>query len=490
MQRIAFAAVILLGCGSDASVGPDALPVDAPIDAPDRFVGMWDDPHDLPRANCRPGAMAGFARRDVWLDLGLRTAVEGGALATYVPTWLDDERVPHLLTDDDLFIRRVTPRFDGDHNLEAFTVCDVLEDGTIRGASVLCFADRCLPPRPFEEAPFGRIAGEAEGDGLTRLGEVALEGPAVNVRVARGVAFVAMRDRGLRTIAIADGVPRLLGWYEPHANDFNDVKLMTVGGRHYAIMAGYPSEVVDVTDPARPLPVAQLTALGAHTLSAEGTWVALVDGVRARLAVYDLADPHRPLHRGTAEVEGLVDGFHDVHLHGGLAYASAPYHGLVVFDARVAVPIELGRTVEDGSRYWHSPWRTDVAGQPIILNGDEFATPDNGLRLLDGDRGSPTFLGTVGEWHLRGETSMHNVMAIGDRVYLAHYQDGIRVLDISTPSAPRQIGYYNTWTPEHARASGLSGAFGLDVDPVTRRIYVADSTRGLLVLGASAALFP
>ena len=74
-------------------------------------------------------------------------------------------------------------------------------------------------------------------------------------------------------------------------------------------------------------------------------------------------------------------------------------------------------------------------------------------------------------------------LQLGDLLaHLAHYQDGLRVLDLSDPTRPRPVAWANTWTYAGARGrSFYEGAVGLDVDPATRRIYVADSERGLLI---------
>jgi len=80
-------------------------------------------------------------------------------------------------------------------------------------------------------------------------------------------------------------------------------------------------------------------------------------------------------------------------------------------------------------------------------------------------------------------------MAIGSRVYAAQYRDGVRVVDISDPTAPSLIAYFNTWIPGAGRAGDL-GTFCIDLDPARRRIYVADSVRGLLILQADAVVFP
>jgi len=217
-----------------------------------------------------------------------------------------------------------------------------------------------------------------------------------------------------------------------------------------------------------------------------------VTGYDANLHIYDLADPRAPVRRTAFLVPDLAQGvgFHDLYVAGGIAYLSAYSLGLVVVDCRVpTAPVVTGKTDADPMRrYWHSPWLAQVGSRAIIANGDE--GPGSGLRLLDGDPASPTYLDTLGEWHLRDDISIHNLMARGSIVYLSHYQDGIRVLDISNPPTPTVIAYYNTWIEESAIAAYYSAAIGIDIEPARRRIYVADTLRGLLVLEGTQALFP
>ena len=84
----------------------------------------------------------------------------------------------------------------------------------------------------------------------------------------------------------------------------------------------------------------------------------------------------------------------------------------------------------------------------------------------------------------RDEVSIHNVMLRGSTAYIAYYQDGIRVLDLSNPAQPTPIAWFNTW-PGYSASYGDSffeGAIGLDVSADEMTIYVADSHRGLLIL--------
>ena len=58
----------------------------------------------------------------------------------------------------------------------------------------------------------------------------------------------------------------------------------------------------------------------------------------------------------------------------------------------------------------------------------------------------------------------------------------VDILDLSDPTKPRQIAYYNTWDAETGPTGAFSGALGLDVDAATGLVYAVDLERGLLIL--------
>jgi hypothetical protein len=105
------------------------------------------------------------------------------------------------------------------------------------------------------------------------------------------------------------------------------------------------------------------------------------------------------------------------------------------------------------------------------------------LHVVDVDPASPAFMQPFAEWQTRPWISIHNIMVFGTKAYMTYYQDGVRVLDVSDPAHPAQIGYYNTWDPDAATATGafFEGAVGLDVDARRKLVFVADSPRGLLI---------
>ncbi|HEU0030754.1 MAG TPA: hypothetical protein VFQ53_08975 [Kofleriaceae bacterium] len=498
-MRIAASLVLVLGCSEPA---PPTTLVDAAPDAgaiDDPFTGRFDDPADFPRTSCRAGALAGFAHAELYPALAMRTTVDG-ALATYVARSLDDVLVPHQLTADDLFVRHVE-LYPQHAELIAIDVCDVDADGTLRGAIARCLEDASstfpCTASEFVASPLHRIAGESDGEHLSLVGELGGDWPrgSSNVRVVGDLAYLSRLEDGLRIVSIANAAAPVELGHLAVPNDFaNDLAIVSSSdGRRYAVVASTFANIIDVTDPRDPQLVAQLP-FNPHTVFVEGTTAYFVTGGNAVVSIWDLSAPRTPkrLAQWTApdSPTGIPPAWHDVYVTGGIAYLSDMFGvGMVVVDFRDPTqPIVLGGETGASDHLWHTPWLTTVGGKRLALDGDESTV--TGFRILDGDPASPTLLATRGEWKLRDEVPAHDLMAIGARVYLAHYRDGVRVVDISNPASPQQIAYYNTWIEGTGTASGFEAAFGIDLDPARKRIYVADATRGLLILQGDTTVFP
>jgi hypothetical protein len=104
------------------------------------------------------------------------------------------------------------------------------------------------------------------------------------------------------------------------------------------------------------------------------------------------------------------------------------------------------------------------------------------LRVLDVS--APDVIITqMAEFQLRPEVSIRSLALSGTRLYVAHYQDGLRVLDVSNPNEPRAVGYFNTWR-ETDTARGASFFEGISDVAVPRDgyIYAAETSRGLVIL--------
>jgi hypothetical protein len=330
---------------------------------------------------------------------------------------------------------------------------------------------------------------EGEGEGIVRVGE--LRDPAwgpgytFNVRVVGTLAYLIRQD-GLHMIETADPAnPVELGAYRRNGDGYsNDVKLVdAAGGRRFAIIADFPVDIVDVTNPAAPTLAGQIPE-EAHTLFTEtrnGSTRAYFGNYDGSCPVYDVTNPAAPVRLGRFTTQGSL--VHDLSVADGIAYLNAWDAGLVVVDFNdPASPKKTGAWMATPTGTSHSNWTTRAGGRHIAIHGEESYGAH--LNVVDLDAASPTFMEPIAEWKTRDFVSIHNIMAFGNRAYLTHYQDGIRVVDVSNPMQPAQLAYYNTWDPQGPETSSqfFEGAVGLDVDLARKLIFVADSPRGLIIL--------
>lgn len=397
-------------------------------------------------------------------------------------------------SSDGLFLRAAD-----DQGLRALWLCARDEHGTLRGSYARCTERGCYVAEVTGKAVV-RL-DEAAAHGLSVIGETAGQGEwgpglAVNVRVAEGVAYIARYGDGLRLVDVSDPAhPRNLGHVpiEDPNEIYNDVKVVSgPGGRRYALAASNTRAVVviDVTSPINPFIAGHFGALpersaNVHTLAiAEGR--AYLANVGAGLDIYDISDPAAARRLGTFTHPARRGFLHDLHVIGDRAYLNWWDAGMAIVDVSVpAAPSLVGNFAGYGEVTSHSSWAFEQGGRRLALHGDEQYGAH--LRIVDVTEGTPEFTTVLSQWMTRPEVSIHNVMVMGHLAVISYYHDGVRVLDLRDPARPQQVAWFNTWPgasidPLVASPSFFQGAIGVDVDPLTRTIYVADSLRGLVIL--------
>jgi choice-of-anchor B domain-containing protein len=111
--------------------------------------------------------------------------------------------------------------------------------------------------------------------------------------------------------------------------------------------------------------------------------------------------------------------------------------------------------------YAHQGWLTD--DHRYFFLGDEL---DEGAGQGEAAKGTRTLIFDladlddpvlVKEWVGTTPATDHNMYIKGNRIYQANYQAGLRILDISDPVSPREVGYLDT-TPSGTTAQ-MSGAW-------------------------------
>ena len=384
--------------------------------------------------------------------------------------------------DDDAIVSRHSVQ-SGNVNYEvAIRVANQAADGSFRADRAVCDGGSCrvCTAKMIRATHFN---GEGEGDGLTLLGQLddPTWGPGYtfNVRVDGTIAYLIRQD-GLHMIETADPAhPTELGIYRRAQQGYsNDVKLVDVAAKRYALIADYGVDIVDVTDPAHPALAATISE-EAHTVAVEsrnGKLYAYLGNYDATCPIYDVSDPLHPAKLGSFVTTGQM--VHDLSVDHGIAYLNAWDEGFQVVDyTNPASPQLLGKWAPTPTRTSHSNWTTMAGGKHIALHGEEAYGAH--LHVIDLATMQP-----IAEWKTRDYVSIHNIMAFGTKAYFSHYQDGIRVLDMTDPAHPTQLGYYNTWDPQadYTSSDFFEGAVGIDVDRTRHLVFVADSPRGLLIL--------
>ena len=122
-------------------------------------------------------------------------------------------------------------------------------------------------------------------------------------------------------------------------------------------------------------------------------------------------------------------------------------------------PRPISAAAYPGVAYIHQGWLTE--DQRYFYLDDELdelvGTTDRTKTLIwdVSDLDDPV---VVGEYYGPNGSTDHNLYIDGDRMYQANYQAGLRVVDISDPENPREVGFFDT-TPYGADPPGFVGAW-------------------------------
>lgn len=479
----------LAACGSSEPPGPDASLDDLAIGCVQQtHAGRFATSADF--APAVRGTLGGWNPDGRWFLTGARISTDSSFHfqrngATVVVN--RDAAVLATIDDTEIFQRVETTDPDDNRYVNAIRISNLRPDGTARAERAACVERDCTVCTA-QLIRATHHAGEGEADHLVLLGQLADPrlgpGYTFNVRIAGTLAYL-IRSDGLHIIDTADpSRPVELGHYQRTGTGYsNDVKLVQAGAKRFAVIADSPIDVVDVTQPTAPALVAQIPE-EAHTLFTEtraGTTLAYFGNYDGTCPVYDVTNPTDPRKLGSYTTGATI--VHDLSVANGIAYLNAWERGFLVIDFTAPdAPRLLATWRPTPTHTSHSNWTTTAGGRDIALHGEE--AYDAHLDIVDLDRGSPTFMKPLASWQTRPWISIHNIMAFGTRAYLTYYQDGVRILDVSDPAHPTQLGYYNTWDPQadYTSSAFFEGAVGLDVDLTRRLVFVADSPRGLLIL--------
>jgi len=264
--------------------------------------------------------------------------------------------------------------------------------------------------------------------------------------------------------------------FQVDARTVNDVKVSEDGRIAVISREGASNRrngivILDVSDPRNVRELSRydegLTG-GVHNVFIhDGHVFALSAG--QRYDILDIRDPANPVKVGSFELDTPGHAIHDVWVEDGIAYSSNWSDGVVMVDVgngvaggSVSNPVKIGSyAYPSGANHAAFPFRSESTGKFYVIAGDEImpecSDPDRPcitegyLHFIDfTDAQNPR---EVARYQVP-EAGTHNMWVEGDRLYVAYYNGGLRVVDISGElmgdlyRQGREIAVYRAWAED------------------------------------------
>ena len=268
---------------------------------------------------------------------------------------------------------------------------------------------------------------------------------------------------------------------------------------------------VDLSTPAHPKVVSRFTDRltgGVHNTWIDGHHVFAVSNGPNTMVILDVSDPANPRIAGEFGLsEGWRRNLHDIWVEDGLAYLSYWLDGLVVVDVGNGVaggsiekPVQVSQLLYDMEPLYgpghiagtHTAWRE---GNYVFVGDEVFPwhyqdqalppSPRGRIHVVDvSDLANPRIVA----FYEVPEAGSHCVWAEDGKLYVANYQAGLRVVDVTGElrgdlyRQGREIARFDTAAPiGQAVIPFKADAWGIQL--YRGKIFVADSNSGTWILG-------
>ena len=268
---------------------------------------------------------------------------------------------------------------------------------------------------------------------------------AMGVTCAGGYAYVV--GGGLQVVDVSTPAnPTEVGFCDAGGS------AVAVAGDYAYVVNGGGLQVVDVSDPAHPTEVGSCDALFANDVAVAGSYAYIAAGFvdvgfsYCALYVLDVSVPANPTEVGSYYF--LAPYAKEVDVIGDYAYVASDTGGLRIVDISTPTnPAEVGSYATPGS------------ANGVALAGDYayVANSMGGLRIVD--ISMPNSPVEVGFYDLLGQAGEQAEDVAVDRryAYVAAGEAGLRMVDISTPTDPREVSFYDT--PAYAKGVAFAGNY-------------------------------
>jgi hypothetical protein len=256
--------------------------------------------------------------------------------------------------------------------------------------------------------------------------------------------------------------PVLSNWYNP-GNNKQFLEAIVIGNRGYfgTGVGNGGVHIVDLTDPTNPvlLGVVDSTHGNGHNVVHE---MLVFDQADKRyllenynstgitpLRIIDITEPANPIFKWSVTPSGS-GWVHNMILRGNRLITSQ-YSGnrLEFYDlSNLANQPPTYQTSIIGNSQNHSAWTSEDGN--YLYSARELI--DGDLRVYDiHDPFQPVLIRAIRAGDLGiNAICPHNPVVMGNKLYVAWYQAGLQVFDITTPSNPVRVGQYDTFLPQFA----------------------------------------
>jgi len=229
--------------------------------------------------------------------------------------------------------------------------------------------------------------------------------------------------------------------------------------------------IVDLSDPTAPAVVGAFPSSHNLTIDARGFMYLEGPGLR----ILDLnGDPLQPF---LIWADNGVPG-HDATVVGDRLY---DFHGngVSIYDNRVrAMPQLLGSVAHPSIRYYHSGWPT-FDGRFLFMTDEVARGTTADVTIWDiAQVDDPVLVSSINDL----ESTVHNLVIIGDLAFMSYYTAGFRVYDVTDPAQPALAFEYDT---SPSIGEGWLGAFGVYPFAPSGNVYVSDTQTGLHIFSVS-----
>jgi len=288
-------------------------------------------------------------------------------------------------------------------------------------------------------------------------GQFETAGQIHSVAVAQNLAFLGDRERGLHIIDFLNrSQPVRIG----HLNTSGTMLDVVVRG-NYAYIADYDQglRVIDISTPTAPFEA------GSLPISHYANYVvirgdrAYVSEAHSGLRIVDISTPTAPTTLST--IDPAAGSVHRAVVNDTHVFVAKAAHGISVIDiTNPLLPEEVGSF--DPVDFSASIWGLDIAGDYAYLADHA----EDNLYIVDiSDPAAPSQVNIVATEFRPEDIVIHDGFA-----FVACYNAGLRVFDLAVPTAPVEVGFYDTG--DQAYSCTVTGT----------TVLVADDQDGLWVL--------